>query len=112
MNASRRSFLKTAGAAMAAGGLAGPLASLRHAQAAPVTKAALDKILETPTITTDFVKEPVTVASIELLVNGKNFLIRTRSAAGVEALTVPNPERMSQMYPVFLKNVVPVFLKQ
>jgi L-alanine-DL-glutamate epimerase-like enolase superfamily enzyme len=112
MNPTRRSFLKTVGTAMAATGLSGSLLALRNAQAAPATKAALDKILEAPTITTDFLKEPVIVASIELLVSGKNFLIRTRSTAGAEAITVPNPERMSQMYAVFLKNVVPVFLKQ
>ena len=63
-------------------------------------------------LTTDFVKEPVTVASVELLVNGKNYLLRTRSTAGVEAITVPNPERLAQIYPIFLKTIVPVFLKQ
>ena len=48
----------------------------------------------------------------ELLRNGKNFLIRTRSSDGVEAVTVPNPSRMADLYPVFLKSIAPVFLKK
>jgi L-alanine-DL-glutamate epimerase-like enolase superfamily enzyme len=61
---------------------------------------------------TGFLKEPVTVASVELLRHGKNFLLRTRSTAGIEAITVPNPARMAQAYPIFLRNILPVFLKK
>ncbi len=39
----------------------------------------------------DFLKTPVTIASLELLQNGKNYLMRARSTDGVEAITVPNP---------------------
>jgi L-alanine-DL-glutamate epimerase-like enolase superfamily enzyme len=58
-----------------------------------------------------FLKHPVTVASIELLRNGKNLLVRVRSTDGVEAVTVPNPARMRDFYRVFLA-LVPVFLKK
>jgi L-alanine-DL-glutamate epimerase-like enolase superfamily enzyme len=75
-------------------------------------KATLDRILAEPVIKTDFLKQPVTVASMELLVNGNNFLIRTRSTDGVEAITVPNPQRMAQTFPIVLKGIIPVFLKQ
>jgi L-alanine-DL-glutamate epimerase-like enolase superfamily enzyme len=105
MEASRRTFL----AATAA--MAGTALCARRAQAA-VTKAALDRILDEPVVKTDFLKEPVTVASIELLRNGRNFLIRTRSTVGAEVVTVPNPERMAQTFPIFLRNIVPVFVKQ
>jgi L-alanine-DL-glutamate epimerase-like enolase superfamily enzyme len=105
MKYSRRTLLGAAGTGAA-------LYCLRGGVEAAPTKAELDRILETPVLTTDFVTEPVTVASIELLANGRNFLLRTRSAAGAEAITVPNPARMSQMHPVFLKDVAPVFLNQ
>lgn len=110
MTPSRRSFLRAAGVTgvTTAAGLSTP----RAADPATVTKAALDSILDTPVLQLDFLKQPVTVASVELLRNGKNFLIRTRSTEGVEAVTVPNPARMADLYPIFLKKVVPVFLKK
>lgn len=108
---SRRAFL-TAAAATAASATAVTSLPSRAADAKAATREALDKILAAPVITTDFVKEPVTVESIELLVNGRNFLVRTRSTRGVEAITVPNPERMSQIFPIVLKGIIPVFLKQ
>lgn len=111
MKTSRRSFLATAGVA-AAGAAGFHSGSLAGAEAGKVTKAALDKIMDAPVIVTDFVKSPVTVASIELLVNRDTFLLRTRSTDGVEVVTVPNPARMKQTYPIFLKNIVPVFLNK
>ena len=104
MRISRRTFLATAAAMTTATG--------RAAESVNVTKGALDKILATPVLTTDFLKEPVTVASVELLQNGKTILLRTRSTDGVEAITVPNPARMAETYPIFLQDIVPVFLKQ
>src|SRR3989442_7895105 len=105
METSRRTFLGATAA------MAGTALCARRAQAA-ATKAALDRVLDEPVLKTDFLKEPVTVASIELLLNGRNFLIRTRSTAGVEVITVPNPERMTQTFPIFLRNIVPVFVQQ
>lgn len=113
MKSSRRRFLKTAGLACAA---ATPLsAAAPHILAADepqkVTKAELDRILDTPVLDISFLKGPVTVASVELLRNGGNFLVRARSTDGVEAITVPNPARMRDFYRVFL-GLVPVFLKK
>ncbi len=110
MKTSRRLFLKAAGVAGAT--TAPGLSALRAADLPAVTKAALDRVLEAPVLQLDFLKQPVTVASVELLRNGRNFLVRTRSTDGVEALTVPNPARMADLYAVFLKSVVPVFLKK
>src|SRR5262245_13703784 len=108
MKTSRRLFLKAAACATTVPGLS----ALRAADPAPVTKAALDRILDAPVLQLDSLKQPVTVASVELLRNGRNFLIRTRSSDGVEAISVPNPARMADLYPVFLKSIVPVFLKK
>ena len=112
MQSSRRRFLKAAGMACAAAPLAaaapGPVAAAWPRQ---VTRAELDRILDTPVLDTGFLKRPVTVASVELLRNGRHFLVRARSTDGVEAITVPNPARMRDFYRVFL-GLVPVFLKQ
>jgi L-alanine-DL-glutamate epimerase-like enolase superfamily enzyme len=105
----RRAFLN-AGAVTA-----GLLAASGGGQAAPpksVTKEALDRVLSAPVLRTDFLKDPVTVASVELLRHGKVYLLRTRSTAGVEVVTVPNPARMAQTYPIFLKDILPVFLRK
>lgn len=108
MKTSRRLFLKSATCATAAPGIS----ALRAADPTPVAKDALDRILAAPVLQLDFLKQPVTIASVELLRSGKNFLVRTRSSDGVEAITVPNPSRMADLYPVFLKHIVPVFLKK
>ncbi|MBI5692185.1 MAG: mandelate racemase/muconate lactonizing enzyme family protein [Verrucomicrobia bacterium] len=110
MASSRRSFLRAAalsGATLAATSRAG-----RAASRPGPTKAELDQILATPVLETAGITSPVVVASIELLKRGKNYLLRTRSTDGVEAITVPNPARMAEAYPIFLKNIVPVFLKK
>jgi L-alanine-DL-glutamate epimerase-like enolase superfamily enzyme len=88
------------------------LSARRAADTSTVPKAVLDRILDEPVLQLDSLKQPVTVASVELLRHGRNFLIRTRSTDGALALTVPNPARMADLYPVFLKHVVPVFLKK
>ena len=108
----RRDFLKTSTALAA-------LASVRGAGAAAAKKSdampsadELRRIMDAPVLSLDAVKSPVTVASIELLRNGKNYLVRARSTDGAEAITVPNPAIMAKAYPVFLGNVVPTFLKR
>ena len=105
MTTSRRRFLQTA-AAVAAVGIAPAVRGADH----PVSKADLDEILELPVLRTEILKEPVIVQSIELLRNGKQFLLRTRSKDGVEAITVPNSDRIANTYPLILNQIIPVFL--
>lgn len=112
MKSSRRRFLKAAGLSCAVAPFAATVPDiLAGDKPRKVSKAELDKILDTPVLSTSFLKQPVTVASIELLRNGRNFLVRVRSTDGVEAITVPNPARMRDFYRVFL-GLVPVFLKR
>jgi L-alanine-DL-glutamate epimerase-like enolase superfamily enzyme len=106
MKTTRRSFLQTTAAAACVPLQAAPV------PAPPVTKAALDAILDKPVLKLDALKSPVTVASIELLRNGKTYLLRTRSTDAVEAITVPNSSRMADLYPLFLNNILPFFLKK
>jgi L-alanine-DL-glutamate epimerase-like enolase superfamily enzyme len=109
MKSSRRHFLKSAAAMSASGWV--PLAA-RSAERPAVTKAALDRILDEPVLKTECLRQSVIVASVELLRHNKVYLLRTRSTDGVEAVTAPNPTRMAEFYPVFLKNILPVFLKK
>src|SRR5262245_45228027 len=100
MPTSRRTFLQGAAAT------AVTMASMNRASnadaASNVSKAELDRILDQPVLTTDFLKEPVTVASIELLRSGRTFILRTRSTDGATALTVPNSDRLANVYPLLL----------
>ena len=101
--ATRRTFLQS----LACAGLAWGV----RADAAPVVGAEeLARVLDRPVLDVSFVKRPVKIASVELLRAGRVYLVRTRSTDGVEAITVPNPARMALMYPLFLKQIVPVFI--
>lgn len=112
MKLPRRSFLRATATAAVATAAAPALAATPSASPRRVTKAELDRLLATPVLRTDFLREPVTVASLELLKHGRTYLLRTRSTAGLEVITVPNPSRMAEAYPILLKNLFPVFLRK
>ncbi len=111
MPTSRRRFLQSAAAVAAASSaavsLGAPALTTRS-----VSKEELDRILDQPVLKTDFLDKPVIVASIQLLRNGKQFLLRTRSTDGVEAITVPNSDRLSNVYPMLLNQIIPAFLEK
>ncbi len=107
MKTSRRSFLAASAAATAS--LA---TSTSRSAEQKVSKADLDKILDQPVLTTSFLDRPVIVESVELLKSGRNYLVRTRSTDGVEAITVPHPAKMAQTFPIFIKDIAPVVLKR
>src|SRR5690349_5599603 len=71
-----------------------------------VTVEELSRVLAAPVLKLEPLDRPVMVASMELLRNGRTFLLRTRSADGAEAITVPHPAKMADVYPFFLKSVV------
>src|SRR5919202_595887 len=104
MATTRRRFLLGA----AAGALAAPAAGVEPPK--PVTAEDLDRVLAAPVLKPDFLDRPVTVASMELLRNGRTYLLRTRSADGAEAITVPHPARTADVYPFVLRSVLPVFV--
>lgn len=104
---SRRGWMQAAGALLATA--TGVPAARGAVKAEAAVEEELRRILEAPVLELGNVPE-VKVASLELLRNGRVFLVRARSAAGVEAVTVPNPAIMAKAYPVFLGWVAPVFL--
>jgi L-alanine-DL-glutamate epimerase-like enolase superfamily enzyme len=72
--------------------------------------AQLTKILNKPVLNLDHLKEPVIVASIELLRDGNTYVLRTRSKSGLEVITVPHQAKIGTVYPMLIKNVIPVFV--
>jgi len=104
----RRSFLKSAATAALLGGATS--SRLAAASSSSPLPSELDRILTAPVLTLDFVKSPVTIASMELLRNGRTFLVRTRSTDGAEVITVPNPASMAKAYPIFTDYIAPVFV--
>jgi L-alanine-DL-glutamate epimerase-like enolase superfamily enzyme len=99
----RRTFLKSTAA------LAASTSLLRADEPRP-TPRQLQAILDKPVLRTELLDAPLKIKSIELLRNGKTYLLRTRSTDGVEAITVPHPSRMAVAYPIFLKLIAPFFI--
>jgi L-alanine-DL-glutamate epimerase-like enolase superfamily enzyme len=106
MQLNRRTLVS---AALGAGSLAAVAAG---AEPPAVTVADLDALLARPVLDLSSVRAPSKIASIELLRNGATFLLRVRSTAGAEAITVPHPEKFAAVYPFVLKNIFPVFVGQ
>lgn len=106
----RRTFLKSSAALAFLGAARGAAAA--PAPAKTVSADELRRIMDAPVLDLAAVKAPVTVASLELLRQGKNFLVRARSTDGAEAITVPNPAIIAKAWPVLLAHVFPTFLKK
>jgi L-alanine-DL-glutamate epimerase-like enolase superfamily enzyme len=104
MNIDRRRFIQSAAALAAA-----PLAAEAAEMPRP-SNQQLTEILDAPVLKTDLLREPVKIASIDLLRSGKSWLLRTRSTAGVEAITVPHPSWTAVTHPILLKRLRSVFI--
>jgi L-alanine-DL-glutamate epimerase-like enolase superfamily enzyme len=70
----------------------------------------LDEVAEAPVLRVVGLEKPVKIASMELLRNRKNFLVRARTTDGAEGLAVPNAMHMIHTYPIFLNRVAPFFV--
>ncbi len=91
------------------------LAALPRAEAEEprrLTREALVRIAEAPVLKVDELSSPVTIASMELLRNGRNFVVRVRSTSGDEGLAVPNAMRLIDSYPIFLRAGVAAVLRR
>jgi L-alanine-DL-glutamate epimerase-like enolase superfamily enzyme len=107
MSNNRRAFLATAVA-----GAASSVASRsvsgdeRPATTLPqLQQAAARPVLQVPEL-----RSPVKVASVELLRNGRTFLVRARSTDGAEGLAAANDDRLIDLYPILLRRVIPFFI--
>ncbi len=108
MPRTRRSFL---GAALGTGSL---LAAAPPARAAGddlrATYEKIDQAAAAPILNTALWPKPVKIASMELLRNRKNFLVRVRTDDGAEGIGVPNAMHYVHTYPIFVNRVAPFFV--
>jgi len=70
----------------------------------------LDEVAAAPVLRVEGIDKPVKVASMELLRNRRNFLVRVRTADGAEGIAVPNAMHMVHTYPIFVNRVAPFFV--
>ncbi len=75
----------------------------------PVDPRRLDEVAAAPVLRVEGLDRPVVIASMELLRNRRDFLVRVRSADGAEGIAVPNCMHMIHTYPIFLNRVAPFF---
>jgi L-alanine-DL-glutamate epimerase-like enolase superfamily enzyme len=106
---SRRRMLQGVGAAACLGGV---ISRGDAADASAELDDKLQRLLNEPVLNLDGLDKPVTVESLELLREGNTYLMRGRSTDGVEAVTVPNPRRMAETWPIVLRNILPAFIGQ
>ena len=72
----RRDLLKIGAAAAIPGAAAPSTGKLAAAMDAPVLK-------------TNFLREPITIQSLDLLKSGKSYIVRARSSSGIQITEVP-----------------------
>jgi L-alanine-DL-glutamate epimerase-like enolase superfamily enzyme len=89
--------------------LAGPVAGAAFA-AKPGLGEKLAAAMAAPVLQAALVREPVKIASIELLKNGASYIVRTRSTSGVTGYADAHSNVMSAAYPILIKKVAPFFV--
>ena len=72
--------------------------------------AKLAHAMNAPVLKTELFKSSIKIASIDLLKNGKNFIVRVRSTDGAEGISSAQDSVMATTYPIFLKRVAPFFI--
>jgi L-alanine-DL-glutamate epimerase-like enolase superfamily enzyme len=107
MNPTRRSFL---GTTLGTGALAALARRSRADDQRTATLEQIDRAAEAPVLQVSELSTPVRIASMDLLRNGRNFVVRVRTAGGEEGIGVPNAMHMIQTYPIFLARVAPFFI--
>ena len=111
MNLTRRSFLRTTHTTLGAGFLAASARPGVADESRPeVTDEQLARAADTPVLNVEGLSGPLKIASMELLKNGRNYLVRVRTAGGDEGLGVPNAMRLVDVYPLFVRKVAPFFV--
>jgi L-alanine-DL-glutamate epimerase-like enolase superfamily enzyme len=107
MRLARRAFLRTT---LGAGALAAAARRGVADESNEVTIEQLDRAAGAPVLDVAGLSAPARITAMELLRNGRNFLVRVRTAGGDEGLGVPNAMHMVHTYPIFLNRVAPFFV--
>ncbi len=107
MRPTRRAFVRTA---LGTGMLASMARPGRAAEDLRETYRRLDEAAGAPVLRLDGLEKPVKIASMELIRNRRNFLVRVRTTDGAEGIGVPNAMHLVHTYPIFLNRVAPFFV--
>ena len=107
MSLPRRSLLRTALGATILPWTTRRGAADEHPRVSP---GRLAEVATAPVLRVDGLEQPVKIASMELLRNRRNFLVRVRATDGAEGIAVPNAMHMVHTYPIFLNRVAPFFV--
>lgn len=103
----RRAFLQST---LGAGLLASLIRRGASADDARDTLERIDAAANQPVVRRDGFDQPLKIASMELLRNRRNFVVRVRTTDGAEGLGVPNAMHLVNTYPIFLNRVAPFFI--
>ena len=107
MRVNRRDFFKLGAGA----GLLATFPSWLSCERASRIKG--DKLMEAvskPVLRAELINSPVMIQSIDLLRNGKNYIIRATSREGATGIAVSNRSHMRYLYPLLLQRVIPYFI--
>lgn len=66
--------------------------------------------MQAPVLRSELFREPIRIESIELLRNGKSYIVRARSKEGVTGYADAHSSVMSAAYPILIKKVAPFFV--
>lgn len=108
---SRRKFITGAAAAVPAG-IVAPLAWERGGQGAAERDPRDDELLaalDRPVLKKELFPDAVVIESVDLLRNGKYYVVRARSTDGAEGYAVSNEDKMYLLWPIFVDHVGPFF---
>ncbi|HZS09567.1 MAG TPA: mandelate racemase/muconate lactonizing enzyme family protein [Blastocatellia bacterium] len=108
MKKSRREFIRSGAAAGTLGVI--PTSLTPAAEKSAELAAKIDKAFGAPVLRTEFFKQPVRLASIELLRNGKHYLVRARSTDGAVGIAGAHSSVIATTYPILLRRVIPSFI--
>lgn len=99
MSITRRHWLGSAAAATAV--------STADAATSPNPKIAA--AMNAPVLRSELFREPIRIESIELLRNGKSYIVRARSKDGVTGYADAHSSVMGSAYPILVRKVAPFF---
>ena len=109
MNTGRREFLQAG--ALAAGALGASRTGARaQAADAPGDPARIAQALAAPILRRELLRDAVTIASVELLKAGDQFLVRVRSKEGATGLAAGHPDILETTWPILTRRVAPFFV--
>lgn len=106
MKLTRRNWITLAGGAAIAAALPRSLRAAAGDDGMPLVRDCEQPMFNIP----GQISSPVRIASVELLRNGSNYFVRTRSTDGAEGLVAT--KQMEEFVPIFTKLVAPHFINK